>query len=339
MRIDGGRLKEARLDLGLSQQALAREAGLHQVDVSCLERNASRRGRAYRADTRAALARALHVSGRWLCGQPGAGRDEPSDTAGHAPPDPMAPVTLPVALVLAVRRALWRLADPLPTARAREILEVIREVLEDVQGDLAARPAGLRPPTPDPAVRQEPSDPPEASPAIRRPRRSDAPAVRLSALEAARRAELPPIDGAATPDGRKARIQAALDLMGGHRAKAALLLGTSLSMFSREAIACGIFRRSAPEELRLTPGEVALRGQLPPIKGARTSRAFKVREAERIRTALELVGWHRMKAALLLEMPRRTFYRKAIAYGIITSSSPVARSPAVPRQHTGRKAS
>lgn len=70
-------------------------------------------------------------------------------------------------------------------------------------------------------------------------------------------------------------------------------------------------------DLQLTPEEAKLREQLPSIKGLKDTGAFKAREVERIRKALELMGWHRMKAALLLEMPRRTFYRKAIGYGVI----------------------
>jgi hypothetical protein len=83
-------------------------------------------------------------------------------------------------------------------------------------------------------------------------------------------------------------------------------------------------------DLQLTPEELESRKHLPSIKGIKDSEAFKVREAERIRKALELMGWHRMKAALLLEMPRRTFYRKAIGYGIIVVEKATTASPKAP---------
>ena len=42
----------------------------------------------------------------------------------------------------------------------------------------------------------------------------------------------------------------------------------------------------------------------------------KVRERERIVEALEQCAWNKSKAARLLEMPRRTFYRRLTEYDI-----------------------
>ena len=45
--------------------------------------------------------------------------------------------------------------------------------------------------------------------------------------------------------------------------------------------------------------------------------SFKNREKQRILSALEAHGWNRAKAALALNMPRRTFYRRLTEFGIL----------------------
>ncbi len=55
--------------------------------------------------------------------------------------------------------------------------------------------------------------------------------------------------------------------------------------------------------------------ELPPIK---TEEARKNREHDAILAALNKTGWNRQAAAALLGIPRRTFYRRLEAYGILT---------------------
>ncbi len=50
---------------------------------------------------------------------------------------------------------------------------------------------------------------------------------------------------------------------------------------------------------------------------AQTPEEFKQADKDRILAALTQAGWNRLKAAELLGIPRRTFYRRLREYGIL----------------------